>query len=121
MNLLKEMADHLAFCGFGAVDRDIFWGRMPDSPDRCIGVFSMDSAWKGARVQVLIRAAETVEAYETACAVAEAVDGFHGFLGGCGAMASISVDQAAEGLGADGKKRELYACALTVRWCAARD
>ena len=101
MNLLKEMARHLEFAGFGERDRDIFWGRMPDSPDACVAVFSPDSARpgaeNGARVQIVNRAESPGAAYETACRIARAMDGFYGFLAGDGAMARITAESTAAG------------------------
>ena len=118
MNLLKEMARHLEFAGFGERDRNIFWGRMPDAPDACMAVFSSDSARpgaeNGARVQIVNRAESPGAAYETACELANALDGFHGFLAGDGAAAKITVLSAASGMGGDGKKREMYAAELRV-------
>ncbi|MBQ9198370.1 MAG: hypothetical protein IJ157_14200 [Clostridia bacterium] len=121
MNLLREMAEHIEFCGFGRMDRDIFWGRMPDSPDACVCLFSSDSALpgeeSGARLRLVNRAASPGEAYERACGLAAALDGFDGFLAGDGRMARIDVTAAASGMGADGKKRELYRTELRVRYC----
>ena len=112
MNLLEQIARHLAFCGLGRVDEDIFWGR--------IGVFSTDGGADGtaARIQILNRAAEPKAAYETACRIARAMDGFYGFLAGDGAMARITAESTAAGLGTDAKKRELYAANIRAATCA---
>lgn len=45
--MLEEISRHLAFCGLGTVDEDIFWGRMPDEPDACLCVYSSDSGVPG--------------------------------------------------------------------------
>ncbi len=118
MNLLKQVAAQLAFMGFGRLDGEIFWGRMPDAPDGCVGVFSLDSGVAGgsARVQVLIRDAGDGAAYEKACRIAQALDGFRGFLGGDGAEAKITVAGAAAGQGEDGRLRALYSVELDVMY-----
>ncbi len=120
MNLLEQIARHLAFCGLGRADGDIFWGRMPDQPDDCIGVFSTDGGADeaDARIQILNRASEPKRAYETACRIARALDGFQGFLAGDGAMARITAESTAAGLGTDVKKRELYAANIRAAYCA---
>ena len=121
MNLLRHLAGHLEFCGFGKPDENIFWGRMPDSPDACVCLFSADSGLPGRdagdTVRVVNRASSPGEAYETACAIAQALDGFDGFLAGEGALARIEVLSGASGMGADGKKRELYTIELRMRYC----
>ena len=126
MNLLEQLAAHLAFCGFGTAasyeaDGNIHWGRMPDQPDDCICVFSMDSSVpgdeNGARIQIMNRAKQPRKAYETAYQIACELDGFAGFLGGDGSMAHITVESSAVGLGADTKKRELYSTNIRVRYC----
>lgn len=118
MNLLKEIARHLEFCGFGGMDETVFWGRMPDVPDSCIGVLSSNSAFpgaaEGARLQIVNRAETPEEAYETAFALGCELADFSGFLAGDGPMAKITVLTAAQGLGGDGKKRELYAAEIRV-------
>jgi len=114
MNLLEEVAAHLAWCGLG---ESVHWGRMPDAPDECVCVFSEGSAGKGARMRILNRACDTRTAYETAARIAEALEGFRGFLAGDGTDVRIELENAAEGLGADGKKRELYANDVTVYLC----
>ena len=115
------MAGHLEFCGFGKSDENIFWGRMPDSPDGCVCVFSADSGLpgrsEGASIRLVNRATSPGEAYETACAMARDLDGFDGFLAGNGTLARIDVLSGASGMGADGKKRELYSIDLRVRYC----
>lgn len=121
MNLLEQLARHLDFCGLGRTDEDIFWGRMPDAPDDCLCVYSSDSGLpgrdEGARVQIVNRGRTPKAAYETACAVARELDGMRGFLAGDGALARIRVDSSAVGLGADARKREMYAANLTVYSC----
>lgn len=63
------------------------------------------------------RSKNTREAYETACAIGEEFDEFHGFLNGDGRMVWITVENAAAGLGTDTKKRELYSANLRVHYC----
>lgn len=125
MNLLKQIAEQLACCGLGRTageEQDIFWARMPDVPDTCICVLSGDSAVsgsdRGAQIRILNRGRQPGEAYETACAIAEAMDGFRGFLAGDGADARIDVTAAAAGMGEDARKRELYSTEMTVHYCA---
>ena len=71
--MLEQIARHLAFCGLGTVDEDIFWGRMPDAPDECLCVYSSDSGvpgkLEGSRVQIVNRGRTPGAAYEKACAV----------------------------------------------------
>lgn len=126
MSILEELANHLAFCGFGTVasaetDGDIYWARMPDSPDDCICIFSTDSGVGGpessARFQIMNRAKSTKKAYETSCAIAEGLDDFDGFLNGDGRYAQIEVINSASGLGPDTKKRDLYVTNIRVQYC----
>lgn len=126
MNLLEELARHLEFCGFGTVadentDGDIHWGRMPDSPDDCICVYSTDSGVGGAdstaRIQIMNRASETKTAYEMSYNIAQELDDFNGFLNGDGRDVIIEVINSATGLGPDSKKREIYVTNITVRYC----
>lgn len=121
MNLLEQMARHLQFCGLGRIDEDIFWGRMPDAPDDCLCVYSSDSGVpgrdEGARLQIVNRARTPAAAYDMACRVARALDDTRGFLAGDGAMARLRVTSAAVGMGADARKRELYAANVTVYCC----
>ena len=116
--MLEQIARHLAFCGLGTVDEDIFWGRMPDE---CLCVYSSDSGVpgkdEGSRVQIVNRSRTPGAGYDMACRVAEALDGMRGFLAGDGAMAQMRVTSAAVGLGADAKKREMYAANVTVYSC----
>lgn len=122
MNLLEHIAHHLDFEGIGTVDTDIFWGRMPDKPDDCIGVFSTDSgepndADRPARIQIFTRSRSVRRAYETALAIAEALHGFTGYLHGDGIYASVEALNTAAGLGADEAKRETFSSNFYVRYC----
>ena len=126
MNLLEQIARHLELCGFGIAadeerDGNIHWGRMPDSPDDCICVYSTNSATpgdeQGARIQIMNRSVEPGKAYEVAYDIACELDDFIGFLAGDGSMAHITVESSAVGLGADTKKRELYSTNIRVRYC----
>lgn len=126
MNLMEEIAKHLEWCGFGTAadeetDGNIHWGRMPDSPDDCICVYSTDSGVGGpdstARLQIMNRAKSTRTAYEVSEEIAQELDEFNGFLCGDGRMAIISVINAATGLGPDTKKREVYVTNITVKYC----
>ena len=126
MFLIEELAEHLEWRGFGTLaasdtDGDITWGRMPDSPDDCITVFSTDSGTGGpnsqARVQIMVRARSAKKAYETSCAIAEDLEEFSGYLHGDGPGANVEVINAATGLGADTKKREIYVTNIAVRYC----
>lgn len=126
MNLLEELAAHLEYCGFGTAasaeaDGDIHWGRMPDSPDDCICVFSTDSGVGGmdstARLQIINRARSTKTAYETSYAIAQELEDFNGFLHGDGRLVDIEIINAATGLGPDTKKREVYVTNIAVKYC----
>lgn len=126
MNLLEELAAHLEYCGFGTAasaeaDGDIHWGRMPDSPDDCICVFSTDSGVGGmdstARLQIMNRARSTKTAYETSYAIAQELEDFNGFLHGDGRLVDIEIINAATGLGPDTKKREVYVTNIAVKYC----
>ena len=126
MNLLEQVAYHLEYCGFGTVataerDGNIHWARMPDQPDDCICVFSYDTATpgarQGARIQVINRAKSPRVAYETSASIARELEDFSGFLAGDGAMATITVENAATGIGADIKKRELYSSNFRIHYC----
>lgn len=126
MNLLEELAAHLEYCGFGIAasaeaDGDIHWGRMPDSPDDCICVFSTDSGVGGmdstARIQIMNRARSTKTAYETSYAIAQELEDFNGFLHGDGRLVDIEIINAATGLGPDTKKREVYVTNIAVKYC----
>lgn len=126
MNLLEELAAHLEYCGFGTAasaeaDGDIHWGRMPDSPDDCICVFSTDSGVGGmdstARIQIMNRAKSTKIAYETSYAIAQELEDFNGFLHGDGRLVDIEIINAATGLGPDTKKREVYVTNIAVKYC----
>lgn len=126
MNILEELAEHLAFCGFGNTataeeDGNIHWARMPDQPDDCICVFSTDSGTGGpdstARFQIMTRAKSARKAYEWAYDIAQELDEFNGFLGGDGRKAIIDVINAAHGLGPDTLKREIYVTNIQVKYC----
>lgn len=126
MLLIKEIAEHLEFLGFGTLPTDaasgsIFWGTMPDSPDDCIAVYSSDSAYagaeNGARVQIMTRGRTVSSAYAFSQAIVEALVDFDGFLGGDGAHVRIDVENASAGLGTDSKKRELFSSNFRVYYC----
>lgn len=128
MNLMEQLARHLEFLGFGVYASeeeagDIFYGQMPDAPDRAVCVFSQDSATPGstggARMQVFTRGAvgDAKTPYETACAIAEALDGFMGFLAGDGAYARIEAVSAAQGMGIDESGRHLYTSNYRIFYC----
>ncbi len=126
MNLLEQIAEHLEFCGIGTANTndaqgDIFWGLMPDTPDKCACIFSTDSGYggsdNGARIQIMTRAKTTREAYELSQAIVYELAEFDGFLAGGGAHARIEIINASAGLGSDGKKRELYSSNFRVYYC----
>lgn len=127
MNLLEQMAAHLELCGFGTTAStentggNIHWAVMPDAPDECICIFSSDTgvpgSTNGARLQIMCRAKTARTAYETAVAIGQELDGYSGFLGGDGSMATIDVLNSGVGSGADTKKREMYATNIRVKYC----
>lgn len=126
MNLLEQIATHLEFCGFGKRPDengpgDIYWGTMPSSPDKCIGIFSSDSGYRGsengARIQIIVRADTDLEAYTLAQDITEELADFDGFLGGDGAWVRIAVTNSATGLGADTKTRPLYSSNYVLHYC----
>ncbi len=126
MNLLEELARHLEFCGFGVcadaeTDGDIHWARMPDDPDDCVCVYSTDSGVGGpdstARFQIMNRAKSARKAYELSYAIAQELDEYSGFLCGDGHQVIIEIINAANGLGPDTKKREVYVTNIAVKYC----
>ncbi len=124
MNLLEEWARHLAFLGFGTVagpeeDGCIFYGRLPEREGLTVCVMAADAGSPGspARLQVMVRADSDREAFETCDRIARETDGFEGYLMGWGRRASVRVLNGAHGLGADARRRALYACSLQVRCC----
>ena len=126
MNLLEEFAFHLEFHGLGTVatgttDGNIFWGRMPDKPDDCIGVFSSDSGTPGpdhpARIQVITRSRVTRSAYETSQAIVDEIDGETGYIHGDGVYVRIKAMNASQGVGTDTKQREMYTSNFYVYYC----
>lgn len=126
MNLLEELTEHLEWCGFGTmptdeVSGDLYWGRMPDEPDNCTAVFSTDSGTGGpnstARFQIMVRSRQPRYAYELAYNIANELEDFNGFLHGDGPHVVIEVINAAAGLGADVKKREVYVSNVMLRYC----
>ena len=126
MNLLEEVARHLTALGFGeTADRDtdgcIFYCRMPERDGLTVCVMAADAGTpgsRGARVEILVRADSDREAFETCDRIARETDGFEGYLMGWGDRASIRVASGAHGLGADARRRALYACNLQIRYCA---
>jgi len=54
MNLIERLCDHLEFLGLGTCNTDetagdLFWGILPDSPDRALAVMSVDSSYAALR------------------------------------------------------------------------
>ena len=125
-NLLEQIARHIEFLGYGDVadeekDGNIFYGRMPDEPDRAICVFSTDSGFGGtdkpARIQLYVRDKYTKNAYELSQHIAEDLHEFDGFLAGDGAHVSIEAINSSNGIGADSRNRELYSSNFYVYYC----
>ena len=99
----------------------VFYGRMPEKDGLTICVMASDAGTpgsRGARVEIMVRAESDREAFETCDRIARETDGFEGYLMGWGDRASIRVLNGAHGLGADARRRALYACSLQVRYCA---
>ena len=121
MNLIEAIAHHLETVGLGEVDRDLFWGRMPDQPDDCACVFCTDSGRPGddkpARIQIITRSRSTRRAFERSEAIAEALDDEHCYLCWDDRWAEIESINTSAGLGADDKTRELYASNYYVHYC----
>ena len=125
-NLIEQIAKHIEFIGHGTIadadnDGNIFWGKMPDTPDTAICVFSTDSQYggseTGARIQVMVRAKTSRIAYELSNAIADDLIEFDGFLAGDGAHVFITAQNVSEGLGADAMQRELYVSNYHVKYC----
>lgn len=125
-NLLSQLASHLEFCGLGVVptidsDGDIFWGKMPDTPDDAVCLYSADTGLpgndRGARIQIVNRAKTTKRAYERAVEIANELDEFNGFLHGDGPLVRITIENVAAGLGADKTMREMYSSNIRVYYC----
>lgn len=126
MNLIEHVAEHLEFLGFGELpttesDGSVFWGTMPETPDKAICIYSNDSATpgsaSGARIQIMVRARETRTSYETSQAIADELDDFDGFLHGDGPHVYIEAMNVSQGLGTDAKRREMYASNFRVFYC----
>lgn len=124
MNLLEEMAWHLAFLGFGEVatrerDGNIFFGRLPEHEGLTVAVLAGDGGGPGrpAQLEIAVRAASDRAAFEACQGVAEACGEFDGYLMGDGRRASLRLKSGAHGLGADERRRPVYACALEARVC----
>ncbi|MBQ6372973.1 MAG: hypothetical protein IJJ45_00625 [Clostridia bacterium] len=126
MEIIEWIAKHLEFCGLGTIadaetDGDIFWGLMPDTPDRCICVYSTDSGIGGegdpARIQIVTRGNTVNDAYHLSQDIARAIIDFEGFLAGDGPQASIRKINTSQGIGADAKKREIYTSNYYVYYC----
>ena len=127
MNLLEQVARHIAYLGFGRVpsaeeEGEIFYGTLPDSPDFAICVYATDASYPGsktgARLQILVRGRTDREAYRTCQDLAFALADYDGFLAGGLSRAVIDLMNGARGLGSDEKKRKLYACNIRLRFCA---
>ena len=124
MTLLEEIARHLAFLGFGEVadremDGNIFLGRLPERDGLTLAVLAADAgvAGRSARIQLIARSEKELEAFTVCQGMAEALADFEGYLMGYGRRVSVRVQNGAHGLGADDRRRSLYACNLTVRYC----
>ncbi len=122
MDLLEQMVRHMECCGLGRADREIFRGRMPDNPEGCLAVFASGGAGpgeaEGARLTILCRSPVPGRAFGMACAAAGALRDWRGFLAGDGLMADIRLEDGAEDMGEDGRKRALYAVRIRVRFGA---
>ena len=128
MNLIERLCDHLEFLGLGICNTDetagdLFWGILPDSPDRALAVMSVDSSYagstNGARIQIFTRGApgQVRVPYEWSVEVAEELEGFSGFLSGDGPRVSIEAISVAEGAGTDTSGRHLYVSNYRIRYC----
>lgn len=126
MYLIEDFARHIEFIGFGTyADNEhagnIFFGEMPDSPHDCICVLSNDSGHggsdSGARVQVVVRATTTKEAYELSQDLVEQLVDFDGYLHGDGAHVFVDLINASIGLGVDNRGRKLYASNFRIHYC----
>ena len=128
MNILESVCDHLDFLGLGIMNTDeaegnLFWGILPDSPDRALAVMSTDSAYggsaAGARIQIFTRGpvGEIRVPYEWAVDVCHALEGFHGFLHGDGPYVRIEPVSIAQGAGADTSGRYLYVSNYRIFYC----
>ena len=128
MNLIEAVCDHLEFLGLGTCNTDetagdLFWGILPDAPDRALAVMSVDSAFGGsaggARIQIFTRGepGHVREPYEWAVEVAEALEGYSGFLSGDGPMARVEAVSTAEGCGVDTSGRCLYVSNFRIWYC----
>lgn len=122
MNLLEQLAAHLEYCGLGIRNEDIFWGRMPDTPDECICLFCQDRGRPGepAQIQVVCRSPFPRQAFENACDIAFELDDYTGFLAGDGMAVGITALASGTGMGPDARKREMYSTLLSVRVCCMK-
>lgn len=127
MNLLEHIVDHLDFLGLGAANTDsqpgnLFWGQMPDQPDRALSVLSVNSsgyAQDGIRIQIFTRGpvGDARVPYEWACALDEAIGCFAGFLHGDGPYVRLETLSCAEGCGMDTRGRHLYVSQYRLYRC----
>lgn len=120
------MADHIAFLGFGRVpgkdgDGEIFYGTMPDLPDRAICVYATDAGYpgsrQGARLQILVRGKTDRDAFRTCQDLSFALSDWEGFLAGGLSRAQVDQVSGARGLGSDEKGRKLYCLNIRVLYC----
>lgn len=128
MNILEEVCSHLDFLNLGFMNTDeeagdLFWGNLPDEPDKALAVMSTDSAFGGssvgARLQIFTRgrAGDIRTPYEWAVAVCEQLEDYRGFLHGDGPYVRIEAVSVAQGCGTDTRGRHLYVSNYRVYYC----
>ena len=125
MNLLEECVRHLEYLGFGTAadeerDGNLFYGRLPEKDGVTVSVMASDAGvpGSGARLEFVVRAENDRDAFEVCDGIARALDGFEGFLMGWGRRVSMRLINGAHGLGADERRRALYACNVRVFYCS---
>jgi len=128
MNILEELCSHLDFLNLGFMNTDeeegnLFWGILPEMPDRALSVMSTDSAYggsaEGARLQIFTRGmpGDVRTPYEWALDVCRQLENFHGFLHGDGPYVRIEAVSVAQGCGTDTRGRHLYVSNYRVFYC----
>lgn len=125
MHLLEQLIRQMSYEGLGALLEDggaLCFGVMPPEPGHVICVIARDVRTPGdpdgAMVQVLVRGGEGVMmALGPAQAVADAMDGWSGYLCGSGYRADIELVNGPADIGPDKSGRHLYAMNFCVRYC----
>lgn len=90
--IYQEIVSRLTSEGVGTFGTNLFWGRLPDSPDTAVAVFEYmgeeavhskgGDEWERPRFQVISRAKSYIDAMTKAEAVYAALNDYSGTLNG---------------------------------------